>query len=45
MSQSGGRRRLFPDSFKLEAAAAIWVGWSVSQVAAELGLPDRLVRS
>ena len=40
-----GRRRSFPDAFKLEAVAAVRGGRSVSQVAAELGLPDRLVRS
>ncbi|HEV7267341.1 MAG TPA: transposase [Falsiroseomonas sp.] len=39
------RRRSFPEAFKREAVAAIHGGRSVSQVAAELGLPDRLVRS
>jgi len=39
------RRRSFPDAFKWEAIAAIRGGRSASQVAAELGLPDRLVRS
>ncbi|MCB4825315.1 transposase [Roseicella aerolata] len=36
---------MFPDAFKLEAVAAVQGGRSVSQVAAELGLPDPLVRS
>ncbi len=45
MTESGKRRRVFPDAFKLEAVAAVQGGRSVSQVAAELGLPDRLVRS
>jgi len=39
------RRRSFPEAFKREAVAAIRGGRSVSQVAAELGLPDRLVRA
>jgi transposase len=39
------RGRSFPEAFKREAVAAIRGGRSVSQVAAELGLPDRLVRS
>ena len=39
------RRRNFPDAFKWEAIAAMRGGRSASQVAAELGLPDRLVRS
>ncbi len=39
------RRRSFPEAFEREAAAAVRGGRSVSQVAAELGLPDRLVRS
>ena len=39
------RRRSFPDAFKWEAIAAMRGGRSASQVAAELGLPDRLVRS
>ena len=39
-------RRSSPDAFKLEAVAAVQGGGrSVSEVAAELGLPDRLVRS
>ena len=38
------RRRTFPDGCKWEAVAAIRSGRSASQVAAELGLPDRLVR-
>jgi transposase len=42
---SPSRRRTFPDAFKLEAVAAIQGGRPVSQVATELGLPDRLVRS
>src|ERR671928_986086 len=44
MAESNGQRRVFPDAFKLEAVAAVQGGRSVSQVAAELGLPDRLVR-
>lgn len=39
------RRRSFPDAFKWEAIGAMRGGRSASQVAAELGLPDRLVRS
>ena len=39
------RRRSFPDAFKWEAIAAMRGGRSASQVGAELGLPDRLVRS
>src|SRR4051795_9986967 len=45
MSEGAKRRRSFPEAFKREAVAAIRGGRSVSQVAAELGLPDRLVRS
>jgi transposase len=45
MSEAVRRRRSFPDEFKLEAVAAIRGGRSVAQVASELGLPDRLVRS
>ena len=45
MAESGRKRRSFPDAFKREAVAAVRGGRSVSQVAAELGLPDRLVRS
>ena len=46
MAESNRRRRVFPDAFKLEAVAAVQgSGRSVSAVAAELGLPDRLVRS
>src|SRR3954467_6954054 len=45
MAESNRQRRLFPDAFKLEAVAAIRGGRSVSAVAAELGLPDRLVRA
>lgn len=45
MVESGGKRRFFPDAFKLEAVAAVRGGRSVAQVAAELGLPDRLVRA
>jgi transposase len=45
MAESSGQRRFFPDAFKLEAVAAVRGGRSVSAVAAELGLPDRLVRS
>ncbi len=44
MAENGKRRRFFPDAFKLEAVAAVRGGRPVSQVAAELGLPDRLVR-
>ena len=43
--ESGRKRRAFPDAFKLEAVAAVGAGRSISEVAAELGLPDRLVRS
>src|SRR3954468_15139759 len=45
MAESDRQRRFFPDAFKLEAVAAIRGGRSVSAVAAELGLPDRLVRA
>jgi transposase len=45
MTESGRKRRLFPDAFKLEAVAAVQGGRPVAQVAAELGLPDRLVRA
>ena len=45
MAEGSGKRRFFPEAFKLEAVAAVRGGRSVSQVAAELGLPDRLVRS
>ena len=45
MSEDAIRRRSFPEAFKREAVAAIRGGRSVSQVAAELGLADRLVRS
>src|SRR3954454_8723582 len=45
MAESNRQRRFFPDAFKLEAVAAIRSGRSVSAVAAELGLPDRLVRA
>ena len=45
MAESNRQRRVFPDAFKLEAVAAVQGGRSVSAVAAELGLPDRLVRS
>ena len=45
MAEGNRQRRVFPDAFKLEAVAAVQGGRSVSQVAAELGLPDRLVRS
>ena len=44
MAEDGKRRQFFPDAFKLEAVAAVRGGRPVSQVAAELGLPDRLVR-
>src|SRR3954453_6729545 len=42
MAENNRQRRGFPDAFKLEAVAAVQGGRSVSQVAAELGLPDRL---
>ena len=42
MAESNRQRRVFPDAFKLETVAAVQGGRSVSQVAAELGLPDRL---
>src|SRR3954467_14027161 len=45
MAESNRQRRVFPDAFKLEAVAAVRGGRSVPTVAAELGLPDRLVRS
>ena len=45
MAESNRQRRVFPDAFKLEAVAAVRGGRSVSAVAAELGLPDRLVRT
>jgi transposase len=45
MAESNRQRRFFPDAFKLEVAAAVRGGRSVSAVAAELGLPDRLVRA
>ena len=45
MVESGRQRRAFPEAFKREAVAAVRGGRSVSQVAAELGLPDRLVRA
>ena len=44
MAESNRQRRFFPDAFKLEAVAAVRGGRPVSQVAAELGLPDRLAR-
>jgi transposase len=44
MVESGKTRRVFPEEFKREAVAAVRGGRPVSQVAAELGLPDRLVR-
>ena len=43
MAESNRQRRSFPDAFKFEAVAAVQGGRSVSAVAAELGLPDRLV--
>jgi len=45
MVESGRKRRTFPEAFKREAVAAVRGGRPVSQVAAELGLPDRLVRA
>ena len=45
MAENNRQRRSFPDAFKLEAVAAIQGGRSVTAVAAELGLPDRLVRA
>ena len=43
MVESGRRRRTFPEAFKREAVVAVQGGRPVSQVAAELGLPNRLV--
>ena len=45
MAETNRQRRLFPEALKLEAVAAVRGGRSVSAVAAELGLPDRLVRT
>ena len=45
MTESGRRRRIFPEAFKREAVAAVRGGRRVSQVAAELGVADRLVRA
>lgn len=45
MMENAKRRRIFPDAFKWEVVAAIRGGRTASQVAAELGLPDRLVRA
>jgi transposase len=45
MTESNRQRRSFPDAFKLDAVAAVRGGRSASAVAAELGLPDRLVRT
>jgi transposase len=45
MVERDRRRRSFPEAFKLEAVAAVRGGRPVSHVAAELGLPDRLVRA
>jgi transposase len=45
MAESNRQRWSFPDAFKLEAVAAIQGGRLVTAVAAELGLPDRLVRA
>jgi transposase len=45
MTESGRKWRSFPDAFKLEAVAAVRGGRTAAQVAAELGLPDRLVRA
>jgi transposase len=45
MSEIGRKRRFFPEAFKQEAVAAVRGGRPVTQVAAELGLPDRLVRA
>lgn len=45
MSEGAKRRRSFPPAFKREAVAAVRGSRSAWQVAAELGLPDRLVRS
>ena len=45
MAESNRQRRSFPDAFKFEAVAAVQGGRSVSAVAAEQGLPDRLVRT
>jgi len=45
MMENAKRRRIFPDAFKWEAVTAIRGGRTASQVVAELGLPDRLVRA
>src|ERR1051326_7635458 len=45
MAESVRRRRVFAEAYKLEAVSTIRGGQSVSQVAAALGLPDRLVRT
>lgn len=45
MAESNRQRQSFPGAFKLEAVAAIEGGHSVTAVAAELSLPDRLVRA
>jgi len=38
------RRGSFPDAFKWQVIAAMRGGRSASQVGAELGLPDRMIR-
>jgi len=43
--ESTRKRRQFPEALRLKAASAIRGGRTVSQVAAELGLPDRLVQT
>jgi transposase len=45
MTENVRKRRSFPDPFKLKAIAAVRGGRTVAQVAAELGLPDRLMRA
>ena len=45
MMVNAKRRRIFPDAFEREAVAAIRGSRTASQVAVELGLPDRLVRA
>lgn len=45
MAEGVERRRSFPDAFKRQAIAAIRGGRAAARVAAEPGLPDRLVRS
>jgi transposase len=42
MTESGRKRWMFPDAFKLDAVAAVQRSRPVTHVAAEPGLPDRL---